>query len=199
MDIKLQKTELRNAYLARRAEMPREEKRARDEKICTLILSSASYRYAKTILAYMPRENEIDILPALRAAVAGGKQLAMPRCEGEHRMTYRYVSSPDELAPGAYGIAEPGPDAPVYDLSVDAGQTALCLVPGVVFDRYGYRIGYGGGYYDRFLHDFHGTVAGVIYRDYILPSLPYGRFDLSLPVMFTDGGIVCAKSGTMPR
>ena len=107
-------------------------------------------------------------------------------------MHFRYVTSPDsELAPGAYGILEPSSDAPLYAREEDS--TALCLVPGVVFDRRGYRIGYGGGYYDHFLHSFSGSVAGIVYRDFILPEIPYGRFDLPLPVMFTDGGTVVAK------
>ena len=76
---------------------------------------------------------------------------------------------------------------------LDGSDVVLCLVPGVVFDVHGYRIGYGGGYYDRFLHDYNGACAGLVYRDFILPVLPHGRFDLALPVMITDGGILCAK------
>lgn len=191
MDIKAKKTELREEYLARRAALPEEERARRDGQVCSLILASASYRYAETILAYAPRENEIDIRPALAEALRAGKRLALPRCEGEHQMTYRYVEDLSHLAPGAYGIAEPDADAPMFE--EDAGHSVLCLVPGVVFDVHGYRIGYGGGYYDRFLHRFHGSVAGVVYRDFILPSLPYGRFDLALPVMLTDAGVVRAK------
>ncbi len=191
MDIKEKKTEIRKEYLARRAALSPEEKKRRDEKICRLILSSASFRYAETILAYYPRENEIDILPALRQALTMGKKIALPRCEGEHIMTYRYVDSLDGLTPGMYGIYEPSADAPVYH--EDPGHASLCLVPGVVFDTRGYRIGYGGGYYDRFLHEYGGSVAGVIYRDFILPTLPFGRYDLALPVMITETGMICAK------
>ena len=192
MDIKAQKTELRAAYLAKRQSLSAEEKAARDRKICEAILSSASFRYAKTLLAYMPREGEVDIRPALEAALAAGKHLALPRCEGEHLMHFRYVSSlAEDLSPGSYGILEPSENVPIYESEDD--PAALCLVPGVVFDRRGYRIGYGGGYYDHFLHSFRGSVAGIVYRDFIVQSLPYGRYDLALPVMITDGGILCAK------
>lgn len=191
MDIKAMKTDLRNEYLAKRAALSAEEKEKRDEKINRLILSSASFRYAKAILAYYPREGEVDVRPMLAAALAQGKRVALPRVEGEHLMSYRLVSSLDGLVPGAFGLLEPPADAPVYETS--ATDTSLCLVPGVVFDVHGYRIGYGGGYYDRFLHDYTGASAGVVYRDFILPSLPRGRFDLALPVMITDGGILCAK------
>ena len=192
MDIKAIKTDLRNQYLQKRAALSAEEKAKRDEKINRLILSSASFRYAKTILAYYPREGEVDLRPALETALAQGKRVALPRVEGDHLMTYRLVCSLDGLVSGAFGLLEPSADTPIYEEV--AGETALCLVPGVVFDRYGYRIGYGGGYYDRFLHAYSGASAGVIYRDFILPSLPRGRYDLALPVMITDGGIICAKS-----
>ena len=191
MDIKELKTSIRKDYLLRREAIPPEEKARRDEKICHYILSSASYRYADTLLAYYPRKGEVDILPVLSAALAAGKRVALPRCDGVHHMTYRFVSSLDEVEPGMYDIPEPREEAPAF--SPDGGHATLCLVPGVVFDVHGYRIGYGGGYYDRFLHDFGGSVTGVIYRDFILPSLPYGRYDLSLPVMVTEAGMVRSK------
>ena len=191
MDIKEKKTEIRTAYLAKRAALAPEERTKRDERICGFILSSASFRYAQTILAYHPRDNEVDILPVLRTALAQGKRVALPRCEGEHIMTYRYIDDPDALAPGMYGICEPSADAPLFE--EEAGRASLCLVPGVVFDVHGFRIGYGGGYYDRFLHDFQGSVAGVIYREFILPSVPHGRYDLALPVMISEKGMIQAK------
>lgn len=191
MDIKVLKTEIREEYLARRAAIPADEKKKREEKICRLILSSASFRYAETILAYAPRKNEIDIAPLLLLALEMGKKLALPRCEGDHFMTYRYVHSLDRLSPGSYGILEPDADAPLFQ--EDPGHSSLCLVPGVVFDIHGYRIGYGGGYYDRFLHNFHGSVAGLIYRDFIISNLPHGRYDHALPIMITDGGMLTAK------
>jgi 5-formyltetrahydrofolate cyclo-ligase len=191
MDIKAMKTALREQYLARRAAMTCEEKQQRDERICRLITASASFRYAETILAYYPKDNEINIRPMLQEALTLGKRLALPRCEGEHLMTYRYVTSLEELDKASFGLMEPSADAPVFQ--EDPGHSSLCLVPGVVFDAHGYRIGYGGGYYDRFLHDFHGSVAGLIYRDFIVPSLPRGRFDRAPPIMITDGGMVSAK------
>jgi 5-formyltetrahydrofolate cyclo-ligase len=90
MDIKELKTSIRRDYLARRAALSPEEKARRDEKICRYILASASFRYAETILAYYPREGEVDLLPALTEAIKQGKRVALPRVEGEHFMTYRF-------------------------------------------------------------------------------------------------------------
>ena len=191
MDIKDLKTALRKQYRAKRAAIPSEEKRRRDEKVCRLILSSASFRYAETVLAFYPKDNEIDIRPLLQKTLQLGKKLALPRCEDKHMMTYRYVSSLDGLISAPFGLMEPDEEAPLFQ--EQPGHSTLCLVPGVVFDIHGYRIGYGGGYYDRFLHAFHGAVAGVVYRDFIIPDLPRGRYDHSLPIMITDGGMVSAK------
>ncbi len=191
MDIKAQKTALRQEYLARRAAMPAEQKHEKDEKICRLILASASFRYAETVLGYAPRKDEIDITPVFDELLRQGKRLALPRCEGAHSMTYRLVTSLSQLAPGSYGILEPHADAPIFEEG--AGHPSLCLVPGVIFDIHGYRIGYGGGYYDRFLSHFHGSVIGLVYRSHILQSLPRGRYDRALPIMITDSGMLPAK------
>ena len=177
MDIKELKTTIRKEYLLRREAIPPAEKARRDEKICHYILSSASYRYADTLLAYYPRKGEVDILPVLSAALAAGKQVALPRCDGDHHMTYRFVSSLDDVEPGMYGIPEPREEAPAF--SPDGGHATLCLVPGVVFDVHGYRIGYGGGYYDKFLasEPNHPTLA-LCYDFQMVDHLETEEFDI---------------------
>ena len=103
-------------------------------------------------------------------------------------MSYRAVSSLDELAPAAYGIPEPPEDAPVYDPAKDSGS-AICFVPGLVYDRMGYRVGYGKGFYDRYLSAFSGCKIGVVYSDYILKSVPRGRFDVKVDILLTEKGV----------
>ena len=98
MDIKTQKSELRAAYLEKRAALTPEEKARRDAKICDAILSSASFRYAKTVLAYAPREHEVDIFPALRAALASaanaGSTLKPPSSASEMRSIGPFAMRP---------------------------------------------------------------------------------------------------------
>ena len=103
-------------------------------------------------------------------------------------MSYRAVSSLDELSPAAYGIPEPPEDAPVYDPAKDSGS-AICFVPGLVYDRMGYRVGYGKGFYDRYLSAFSGCKIGVVYSDYILKSVPRGRFDVKVDILLTEKGV----------
>ena len=186
-EIKLQKNELREQYREKRAALPPEEKLRRDAELTRKFLSSASFRYYDTFLLYAARDGEADVRGIAEAALAAGKKVAYPRCAAEeHEMTFHYVSSLDDLTPGTYGIKEPPEDAPVFD---PKSSGAVCLVPGFVFDRRGYRIGYGKGYYDRYLSAFCGVSTGVVYSDFIVPSLPCGKYDLHTDMLLSEKGV----------
>ncbi len=190
-EIRAHKNEIRAQYKERRRAIPREEKQARDDRICRLFLSSITYRYAKILLLYAPTGDEIDIMPIARRALADGKAVAFPRCRpAECRMDYHFITSEDELKPGAYGIREPDEALPLYDpTAAPADDHPVCIVPGLVFDTEGYRIGYGKGYYDRYLVDFCGVRIGTVYSDFVLPRLVRGRFDLAVDVLVTEKGV----------
>jgi 5-formyltetrahydrofolate cyclo-ligase len=88
---------------------------------------------------------------------------------------------------------EPDASLPAFTPETAESANVVCIVPAVVFDKKGYRIGYGGGYYDRYLAGFRGTKIGFAYRDFIVNSVPHGRFDLTVDVMITERGLY-AKS-----
>ena len=191
-EIKMRKNKLRACYMQRRRELDPAEKAVRDEKICAAVTSLASYRYCGTVLLYAPTEYEIDVRPVFDRALRDGKRVAFPRCRTEDRsMTFHFVSSWDELLPGSIGsIPEPPEDAPVYDTDDRGGEeTAICVIPAILFDKDGYRIGYGKGYYDRYLPHFRGTKIGVIYSDFTIECVPRGKFDLSADVLITEKGV----------
>lgn len=193
-EIRKHKTEIREYYLEKRHEIPEELRKANNEKICRNMISSATFRYADIILMYYPKDDEIDLRPIAETAIASGKKIAFPRCNPEdHSMVFHYVNSFDELEPGSYNIMEPLADAPAFSLSETENSNVICIVPAVVFDKKGYRIGYGGGYYDRYLSGFRGTKVGMAYRDFIVNSVPHGRFDLTVDVMMSERGLY-AKS-----
>ena len=183
------KNALRTEYKQIRAEMSDEERHARDGKICSTIISLASYRFADTILLYAPVGNEIDVTPVARHALEAGKRIAYPLCNvDDHTMVFKEIKSPEELINGSYSIPEPPEVAPtVTDLS-----SSLCLVPGLVFDKEGFRIGYGKGYYDRFLSIYKSTKLGIVYSDFILEKVPRGRFDRQVDILITERGIKLA-------
>ncbi len=187
--IRKQKDDIRAEYSARRAAMDPEEKKRRDAAICRAALSLVSFRFAEYVLLYAAMKNEIDIYDVAREALNRGKRIAFPRCDtAAHSMEYHTVGSLDELTPDAYGILEPPADAPVYD-PINEKRSAVCFVPGLVYDRAGYRLGYGKGFYDRYLSHFSGCTLGVVYSDYILPTVPRGRFDVSVDILLTEKGV----------
>ena len=186
--IKKDKDEIRARYKEKRDTMDPSLRASRDKSICKTAVNLASFRHAKYVLMYAPIDGEIDVNPIALEALSKGKKVAFPRCNREnHTMKYHIVSSLEELVEDSYGILEPSESAPVFDpkLSVES----ICFVPGLCYDKKGYRLGYGKGFYDRYLSAFKGCIIGVVYSDFILPSVPKGRFDISLGVLLTEKGV----------
>lgn len=186
--IKKQKDDIREEYKERRHNMPAEEKFKRDSAVCKAAEGLVSFRYAEYVLLYAATPDEIDVYDIARVAFEKGKKVCFPRCDKKnHTMKYHIVNSLDELKPDAYNLLEPSEDAAVYDPTSPGG--AVCFVPGLVYDRAGYRLGYGKGFYDRYLSAFSGCTIGVVYSDYILSEVPRGRFDVSVDILLTEKGV----------
>ena len=187
--LKKEKDAIRKACASVRDSISPEEKSALDAKIINASINMVSFRHADIILLYAPIKSEIDVMPIFELALSRGKRVAFPRCNIEERtMKFHFVSSSDDLESGAYGIREPKENLPVYDPETSTGG-AICFVPGLAFDVYGYRLGYGKGYYDKFMDVFKGSTIGVAYTSQILPSLPKGRFDKHCDALITEKGI----------
>ncbi|MBQ4642404.1 MAG: 5-formyltetrahydrofolate cyclo-ligase [Oscillospiraceae bacterium] len=159
----------------------REKKRAMTEEMITqksrrlgeLFAASECYQNAKTIYFYLPYNQEVRTIPMLERALQEGKRVAVPKVYGD-TMRFIYLENLDQIAAGYAGIPEPVCDEPVAE-----DKTALVLMPGLAFDREGHRIGYGGGFYDRFLADEpdHPTLA-LCYDFQILEKLETEAFDI---------------------
>ena len=132
-----------------------------------------AYQQAQTIYGYLPYNQEVRTVPMLEQALADGKRVAVPKVYGEE-MKFIYLTDLSQVSAGYAGIPEPISDGPVAD-----DETALVLMPGLAFDPQGHRIGYGGGFYDRFLsrEPNHPTVA-LCYGFQILPELETEEFDI---------------------
>ncbi len=194
-EIRKHKSEIREYHLSKRREMSEAEKAALDEKICGVILASATYRYADTILMYYAKDDEVNINNVAWAAVAAGKKVAFPKTNPEDRsMVFHYVTSEDDFEVGEYGICEPKASLESFTVTGELQQNVICVIPAVVYDKKGFRIGYGGGYYDRYLSSFKGTKVGVEYYDFIVGTVPHGRFDLAVDVLISEKGIYPKKS-----
>lgn len=185
------KQELRQKYKQYRREITDDERALLDLALCRNITELASFRYAETVLMFYPTFREPNILDVAKEALRRGKRIAFPVCDVEsHTMTFKYVSSLDELSRGSYSIPEPSEDCEAYG----GEDSTLCLVPALAFDRSGYRLGYGGGYYDRFLKSFSGTSLGVIYDRFICPELPVGYYDVTTDIIISERGKVITNA-----
>ena len=190
--LKYEKTRIRETMLAKRLAVPEEERSAADATMASRFLQLASFRFAEVILLYAPIKGEPNVLALCDPILKAGKRIAFPRCHPEDStMTYGLVSSPDDLQPGTYGILEPPLNAEVYLPSPEKHD--ICIVPAVCFDRKGYRIGYGKGYYDRFLMSFGGTTVGFIMHRFLCDTLPRGRYDKAVDLMITEKGVFSPK------
>lgn len=161
-----------------------ERKAAFDAQILKRILALPEFSCADLICTYVSKALEVDTSGLIAAALAAGKRVAVPRCiPGTREMVFREIASCSDLVPGDFGLLEPDPErCPAAELS---GRT-FCAVPGFSFDEEGFRLGYGKGYYDRFLSVFRGFSAGLCYSGCVRKSLPRGRFDRKVNAFVTE-------------
>lgn len=187
--IRNKKNDIRSLYKAKRKQLAAKEKKLLDEAICRSFVSLATYRFNNTLLAYYPLADEIDCRPIIEDALFRGKRVALPRCmEKSGVMEFYYIKSLDNLEKGIFGLSEPPADSEMYVRS--ERNAAIMIVPGLVYDRSGYRIGYGKGYYDRYSGTYKGIKAGFCYSDFIASEpLPRGRFDMTVDFIVTEKGV----------
>lgn len=169
----MDKKALRKQIREQKRAMTTEEIERASARLGELFLASELYREAKTIYGYLPYNQEVRTLPMLQQALREGKRIAVPKIYGDE-MKFIYLEDLSQVAPGYSGIPEPLEDGPVAD-----DQTALVLMPGLAFDPAGHRVGYGGGFYDKFLtlEPEHPTLA-LCYAFQMFPQLETEEFDI---------------------
>ncbi|MDU7337569.1 MAG: 5-formyltetrahydrofolate cyclo-ligase [Clostridium sp.] len=183
-NIKEIKTGLRSKYRRLREDLSEEEKRSLDSEIQSRLLSLREYSQAETVFTYISKELEVDTLAIVRAAWANQKRVAVPRCvPGTRDMEFYYIRSWQDLEPASFGVMEPIVERCER---VDDESKGFCLVPGFSFDVQGFRLGYGGGYYDRFLSRFGGFTVGICYSFCVQWNLPHGYYDRSVDLLVTE-------------
>ena len=183
-DIRALKMRLREEYRGKRTALTAEEKQRRDGQIAKTVRSLWQYRDNDLLLTYVSTPIEVDTRAIIETALQDGKTVAVPRCVPQTRqMEFYRIRSLDELEKGSFGVMEPLPNK--EDLVEDFSR-GLCLVPAFCYDFLGYRLGYGKGYYDRFLSSFGGNMIGICYSDCIRHRLPHGRFDRAVELIVTE-------------
>ena len=169
----MDKKELRRSIREQKRAMTEEQIVTASEKLGQLFAATEAYRNAKTIYGYLPYNQEVRTVPMLQRAIDDGKKVAVPKVFGDE-MKFIYLDDLTAVEKGYAGIPEPVADGPVAD-----DKEALVLMPGLAFDPQGHRIGYGGGFYDKFLaaEPTHPTVA-LCYAFQMLPRLETEEFDI---------------------
>ena len=169
----MDKTELRRRIRAQKRAMTEEEIVIKSEALGKLFAESSLYRNAKTIYGYLPYNQEVRTIPMLEQALRDGKRVAVPKVVGDE-MIFIYMDDLSKVEKGYAGIPEPVEDGPAAD-----DPHALVLMPGLAFDPQGHRVGYGGGFYDKFLaaEPEHPTLA-LCYDFQMLPHLQTEEFDI---------------------
>ncbi len=161
--------------------------------ICAQLCEWKPLRAAGYLLVYAPVQREVDIYPLLHAPELRGQRIVFPRVCGQRLELYQTDNYREELAPGSCGVMEPGQD---QANRVEPEQIDVVLIPAIVFDRRGFRIGYGGGYYDRLLARRRGwKTVGVGYDWQVVDSLPTEPHDRRLDYLCTGQGMVSCRQG----
>jgi len=188
------KQALRVRQIMARKSLDPEVKRQMDARIRERVLRLGSYKNAHTVLCYVSTALEIDTRLLMRQMLDDGKRVAVPCCVPDTpEIIFYFINSMDDLRPGTYSILEPDP---LSCSPCDPALDALCLVPGLSFDDQGYRLGYGKGYYDRFLASFTGLAIGLCYFRDLTRKLPRGRFDFPVHTMVTERAVMAARAIT---
>ena len=171
--------------------MSEQTKAQKDNKIFQRLCSLITIRNCKTIFCYVSTPIEVDTRRFITHAIASGKTVAVPRCVPNSRqMEFYSIDSLADLEKGAFSVDEPKPEKKRL---VTDYENSVCIVPALCFDKQGFRLGYGKGYYDRFLSRYTGNVIGICYSDCIVNTLRIGRFDRQCPVVVTDKSTVIPK------
>ena len=166
------------------------DKQKYSELLCNGIEALKEYKDADVILLYFPTRSEPDISALADIARRDGKKIAFPiSVTKDCTLDFRFISSPDELEIGAYGIREPRADAERATLS----DRTLCIVPALAVDADGYRLGYGKGYYDRFLSTFEGNAVVAIHSSLVCERLPRNDTDIPIKTIITETGAIRLK------
>ena len=202
-ELRRQKNEVRAEFLEKRRNILPEKREEWDKKITNTFLSSISYRFCDIVLIYVSTKDEISTYQIIEHSLANNKIVACPISNTEdNTLSFKTIKSMEELYSGTYNILEPPKTNKDFkdllkenaeELGAKKHPLAVCVIPCLSYDSGGYRMGYGKGYYDRFLPTFEGTKIGLSYSEFKSDKLPRGKYDIKLDVIITDKGVTIVK------
>jgi len=178
------KDTLRRELLQRRETLAVTERLKKDKKIKTRFLQLEEFKKAERIFFYASYRAEVDTFIIISEALRMNKKVALPKVYPKEKdMKFYWIRDVQELSPGYWGIPEPDPVEEAYPENAD-----LIVIPAIAFDKRGYRLGYGGGYYDRFLKKVRkdAILIGLAYEEQILDIVPKDEWDIPVSLIVTE-------------
>ena len=173
------KSDLRQQCKKIRDNLDKEYVEKANAKIFKTLINHVAFNNANTVMTYVSVGSEVDTRRLMEHCLKCGKKLLVPVVlKGTHTMEASYLNSIYDLKNGTYGITEPEK----WDIC-PKDNIDLCIVPALAFDKNNYRLGYGGGFYDRFLSDFEGVSIGVEYSELILDDVCHEAYDIPVNII----------------
>ena len=184
------KAVLRKFYKSVRHSLTNSEQQVINNSIFTRLINSDIFINSSAILCYVSVADEIDTMSIIGHSLRCGKTVGIPFCKNGKMHFYR-LDSLDDLIDGEFGIptVDPTQSSEITDFS-----PFICLVPGICFDIYGNRIGYGGGYYDRFLSENKIVSVGLCCERCLCPKIQSETFDIKTNYILTENRLITSRN-----
>ncbi len=186
----MNKAEQRKLLKAARDGMSESERREKSAAVLKLLTDWEIYKKARAVMTYVSFGSEVGTDAIIEKILSDGKTAAVPLCGDGAEMTARVIRARNELSPGTYGVPEPTESSPL--LSKD--DIDLMIVPGLGFDKSGNRIGYGKGYYDRYLKNYRGVSVGLCCGACLRDNICGGPHDQKVDFIITENGLIEAEN-----
>ena len=187
-----EKQRLREVRLAARETLSEQERCVLDDCITQKLLATPEYAEATTVLTYVSVSSEVSTRMFIECALRDGKTVAVPRCMPGRRLEFVAIASLEQLVAAPFNLLEPAKELPA--VTEDQKNNSICIVPALLVDTKGYRLGYGAGFYDRFLSTYPGKKICLAYQQSLSrTTLPHTAFDVAVDVVITESEVLtCA-------
>lgn len=182
----MNKTEIRKKKIALLKQLSTKEKEAEEHQLYTQLFESNYWKKANTVAVTMSQDFEINTQPIITEAWKVGKKVVLPRAKKKRVMDFVFYTPDTPLETSSFGIVEPAADLS----AVEKDDIDLMIVPGLAYSRNGYRIGFGGGYYDRFLTDYKGMKISLVLKSQQIDAWTPETFDIPLDALITKDEVI---------
>ena len=188
----LEKQRLREERLAAREALSEQERSVLDDRITQKLLATSEYAEATTVLTYVSVSSEVSTRMFIERALRDGKTVAVPRCLPGHCLEFVAIASLEQLVAAPFNLLEPAKELPA--VTEDQKNNSICIVPALLVDTKGYRLGYGAGFYDRFLSTYPGKKICLAYQQNLSRTmLPHTALDVAVDMVITESEVLtCA-------